>query len=72
MSFEDLLDKARSGDSEAQYDLGLIYADEENEHFDFYEAIFWMIESAENGYQHAKDWLNELYGSEDPRAEAYD
>lgn len=44
-----LRDKAESGNAIAQYNLGLIYADEDEPAFDIIEAYVWLSRAANNG-----------------------
>ncbi len=51
-----LLDRAANGESQAQYQLGLIFCVQEN----VYEAEYWIRLAAKNGHRYAKEVLREM------------
>lgn len=55
-----LLKLAEQGDVEAQYDLVLIYDDEESEYYDIEKAVYWYQQTAELGLEKAIEKLEKL------------
>ena len=55
--FEELAEKAKAGDVEAQSDLGVMYAKGEGVPKDNVEAVEWVRKAAEQGLENAKEWL---------------
>ncbi len=53
---KNLLDRAADGESQAQYQLGLIFCIKEN----VYEAEYWFRLAAKNGHRYAKEVLKEM------------
>ena len=53
----DLIQKAQAGDAEAQCKLGVWYEKGQN----YYEAVFWYKEAAEQGHADAQNNLGECY-----------
>ena len=61
--FDALLAQARSGDSEAQYQVGQIYAEGRLVPKDFTVSAEWMLRSAEQGYAPAQKVVGMMYMS---------
>lgn len=66
--FPALLEKARAGDPEAQYEVGRTYAYAEKEHGKFDEGLKLLTKAAEQGHAEAQEvlgqalWVGELVG----------
>ena len=52
---------AQEGDAEAQYNLGLMYANGEGVPQDYAEAVKWYFKAAEQGYARAQYGLGFMY-----------
>ena len=48
---------AEQGDAEAQFNLGVMYANGEGVPQDYAEAVKWYPKAAEQGDEYAKEWL---------------
>ena len=59
-SFQEALNKAEQGDTEAQYNLGLCYYKGEGVAKDVVEAAKWYREAADQGYAEAQKALQPL------------
>ena len=55
--FEELAEKAKAGDAEAQSDLGVMYNKGEGVPKNNVEAAKWFRKAAEQGLENAKEWL---------------
>jgi len=53
------VDAAERGDAEAQYELGLMYANGRGVPEDFMKALEWVRKAAVQGHAEAKDWFVE-------------
>ena len=63
---ESLLQKAKSGDAEAQYRLGICYDNGKGVKQDYKEAIRWYKAAAEQGHGQAQfflEFLERIYGN---------
>lgn len=61
-SFDDMLKKAHTGDSQAQYTLGLMYdKGNDSQPRDSIKALYWYNKAADNGSLDAKSLLGKLH-----------
>tara|TARA_B100001013_G_C24523016_1_gene407733 strand:+ start:227 stop:784 length:558 start_codon:yes stop_codon:yes gene_type:complete len=59
-SFSAINERARKGDVEAQYQLGVIYEKGEDQEQNFYKAVRWYRKAAKQGHAKAQAHLGEL------------
>ena len=52
---------AEQGDAEAQYDLGIMYANGQGAPKDYKKSAKWFCEAAEQGHVEAQAWLGRMY-----------
>ena len=62
-SFVDISARARKGDAEAQYQLGVIYEKGEAQPQNFYKAVKWHRKAGKQGHAEAQAHLGELLAS---------
>ena len=59
--FKDCLAKAKQGDSEAQYSLGIMYNDGDGILKNYKKAVHWVTKSAKQGHDYAQAYLGLMY-----------
>ena len=60
-SLEHLISDAKQGNSEAQWDLGMLYSIRGDTTNDYTQALYWYKKSAEQGYARAENSLGRMY-----------
>ena len=61
-SFKAMEVQAKQGNIEAQFYLGLMYAEEVGVKNNFENAIYWLARAAEQGFPPAQFYLGGMYG----------
>jgi TPR repeat protein len=57
----ELYKKAKNGDMEAQFEIGLRYFDGNILEQDDYKAVEWWKKASEQGFDNAQNWLGIMY-----------